>query len=173
MPLTLGTFIRERRRELGLTQERLAERVGESVRQSDISRLERNRISLPRRDRLEALAAALEVSTADLLLRTGWLEEKDRLDVELHEATVAYGTPNQLQAIELQNLSALIDAVATVQQMVAEATRILEHAEGTIGSLVLTLNPPATERGPVDQTAPQQETSAAIDGQLSLPPGPV
>ena len=36
---TLGQTIRLRRDELGLTQEKLAERVGNGVRQAEISRL--------------------------------------------------------------------------------------------------------------------------------------
>lgn len=55
MTYTLGQFIRKRRVELGLTQEQLADRVGDTMRQSEMSRLERDRVSLPRRDRLESL----------------------------------------------------------------------------------------------------------------------
>jgi transcriptional regulator with XRE-family HTH domain len=69
---TLGDFIRERRQDLGLTQEQLAERIGTSVRQADVSRLERNRVALPRRTRLEDIARALDVSLADLLVQSGW-----------------------------------------------------------------------------------------------------
>lgn len=47
---TFGRIIRERRIELGLTQEELAERIGESVRQSDVSRMERDYIILPAGD---------------------------------------------------------------------------------------------------------------------------
>jgi transcriptional regulator with XRE-family HTH domain len=70
---TFGRVVRERRIELGLTQEELAERVGESIRQSDISRMEHDHVLLPRRDRLEALAAALEVSPGHLLMHSGWI----------------------------------------------------------------------------------------------------
>lgn len=55
MTYTLGQFIRKRRVELGLTQEQLADRVGDTMRQSEMSRLESDRVSLPRRDRLESL----------------------------------------------------------------------------------------------------------------------
>ncbi len=48
-PITLGTFIRERRKQLGLTQEQLAERVADGVRQSEVSRLEVYILKLPRR----------------------------------------------------------------------------------------------------------------------------
>lgn len=60
-----------------MTQEQLAARVGENVRQAEISRLERDRVSLPRRGRMERLASALEVSLGTLLLRTGWLDEEE------------------------------------------------------------------------------------------------
>ena len=77
MPHSLGTFIRERRQDLGLTQDELADRIGGSVRQADISRLEANRVALPRRKRLEAIATALEVSLGEVLIRSGWMREGD------------------------------------------------------------------------------------------------
>ncbi len=70
---TLGKFIRRRREELGLTQEALAELVGDGVRQAEISRLENDRIVLPRRQRLEQIADALEVPIGVLLARSGWV----------------------------------------------------------------------------------------------------
>ena len=79
MPRSLGTFIRERRQDLGLTQEDLAARVGGSVRQAEISRLESGRIALPRRERLEAIANALDISIGELLVRSGWMSAGDRL----------------------------------------------------------------------------------------------
>lgn len=72
---SLGAAVRQRRRELGLTQEQLAERASEQddvVRQSDISRLECGRVSLPRRARVERLARALDLSPGELLARSGW-----------------------------------------------------------------------------------------------------
>jgi transcriptional regulator with XRE-family HTH domain len=79
---TFGEVIRQRRRELGLTQEELAERIGESVRQSDISRMERDYVVLPRRERLEALAAALEVTPGYLLLHSGWITLDELASIE-------------------------------------------------------------------------------------------
>jgi transcriptional regulator with XRE-family HTH domain len=72
MSASLGQLIRRRRMELGLTQEELAERIGDTVRQAEISRLERDRIALPRRHRLEQIAAALELSVGELLVASGW-----------------------------------------------------------------------------------------------------
>src|SRR5947207_9476612 len=80
---TLGKIIRARRRELRLTQEELAERIsadGEFVRQSDISRLERGAVMLPRRARLERIAAALDLSLGELLARSGWAGADEYFD---------------------------------------------------------------------------------------------
>jgi transcriptional regulator with XRE-family HTH domain len=78
---SLGVAIRIRREELGLTQEELAERIGEGVRQTDIARLERDQIQLPRPDRFGAIARSLELSARDLLIRAGWdAGELDDLD---------------------------------------------------------------------------------------------
>ena len=71
-PTSLGEAIRLRRIEIGLTQEELAARVGDGVRQSDISRLEHDRIQLPRASRLRAIASALEMEPGELLIRSGW-----------------------------------------------------------------------------------------------------
>jgi transcriptional regulator with XRE-family HTH domain len=72
MPNSLGQRIRERRIELGLTQEALAERIGDGVRQAEVSRLEHDRVVLPRRQRLEHIARALEMPLGTLLVESGW-----------------------------------------------------------------------------------------------------
>jgi transcriptional regulator with XRE-family HTH domain len=69
---TIGTAIRLRRQEIGLTQEELAERIGDGIRQSDISRMERDRVQMPRPARFRAIAAALELQPGELLLLAGW-----------------------------------------------------------------------------------------------------
>ncbi len=72
---SLGEAIRTRRRELGWSQEELAERIsgeGEVCRQSDVSRLERGKVGLPRRARLDRIAAALGLSVGELLAKSGW-----------------------------------------------------------------------------------------------------
>ena len=77
--LTLGTCIRLRRKMLGLSQEQLAERMSTGmryVRQTEVSRLELDKVSLPRRDRLEALARALDLPLGELLSLSGWNARK-------------------------------------------------------------------------------------------------
>jgi transcriptional regulator with XRE-family HTH domain len=74
---SLGSIVRARRLELGLTQEQLAERISDEegyIRQSEISRIESGRVALPRRERLERLAAALDLSLGELLARSGWTD---------------------------------------------------------------------------------------------------
>ncbi len=46
--------------------------MGDGVRQAEISRLERDRVTLPRRQRLEQIARALDVPIGELLVRSGW-----------------------------------------------------------------------------------------------------
>ena len=73
---TLGDAIRTRRQELGWSQEELAKRIAdhgdEAFRQSDVSRLERGKVTLPRRERLVHVAAVLGLSLGELLARSGW-----------------------------------------------------------------------------------------------------
>jgi transcriptional regulator with XRE-family HTH domain len=63
--------------QLGLTQEDLAARASElgddPIRQSDISRIERGTVRMPRLSRLETLATALETDLGSLLVSAGWL----------------------------------------------------------------------------------------------------
>jgi transcriptional regulator with XRE-family HTH domain len=77
MRSTLGTFIRHRRLQLGLSQHALADRAGHGTTQIHISRLESGATALPRWHRLLALAVALEVTPGDLLLRAGLVTAED------------------------------------------------------------------------------------------------
>jgi transcriptional regulator with XRE-family HTH domain len=73
---TLGEAINVRRREFGWSQEELAHRMNDrgdvTFRQSDVSRLERGKVVLPHRKRLEYLGAVLGLSLGELLARSGW-----------------------------------------------------------------------------------------------------
>src|SRR4051794_11366420 len=73
---TLGQIIRARRITLGMSQETLAFRVselGSEITQADVSRIELGKVDLPRRRRLEHIAAALELSLGELLEASGWV----------------------------------------------------------------------------------------------------
>lgn len=59
----LGRQIRKRRKQLGLTQEALAERLG--VGHQALSRIEQGKMA-PKMERLPALAACLQCAIADL-----------------------------------------------------------------------------------------------------------
>ncbi len=72
MPNEMARLIRERRQDLGLTQEQLAERIGGGARQSEVSRLEAGHVALPRRLRMEQISRALELPLGELLIRSGW-----------------------------------------------------------------------------------------------------
>lgn len=74
MTRALGLVVRARRRELGLTQEQFAELLGEGVRQSEVSRLERGHVSLPRRERLLRIGEVLDVPVGKLLMLTAWAD---------------------------------------------------------------------------------------------------
>jgi transcriptional regulator with XRE-family HTH domain len=135
MSISLGNFIRERRQDLGLTQEQLAERIGETVRQAEVSRLEHNRITLPRRDRLTALAAALEVSLGELLVRTGWMQKGDALAEAILEPPCAGWGAADLEALGSAEPEALVAAWTRAEALMAEATESLVHAEQALASL--------------------------------------
>lgn len=124
---TLGQFIRARRLAMGLTQEQLAEKVGDSVRQSDISRMEKDGVEFPRRERLDAIAAALDVTLGDLLISTGWLEVEHAQMIE------------QIKDDEEPDPDILDDAMAVLsaaKEMVAETANLLVKAEGHVVSLM-------------------------------------
>lgn len=74
---SLGEAIRLRRLELGMSQEELAERIGPDMRQSDVSRLERGKITFPRLERLNQIAAALGLSMGTLLVEAGWFTDEE------------------------------------------------------------------------------------------------
>jgi transcriptional regulator with XRE-family HTH domain len=143
--MTFGQAIRHRRVELGLTQEELAERVGENVRQSEISRLERDYVALPRRSRLEALARALEVSPGYLLVHSGWLEDETELpehpptrhvqpapEPRPYEAVLdmVEAIPNE----ELEESRQLQDAIARAREVSWQTGQILRDTAETISN---------------------------------------
>jgi transcriptional regulator with XRE-family HTH domain len=70
-------LIRTRRQQLGLSQLELALRAGHGTKQEHVSRLESGRVTLPRWERVRALADALGVTPGTLLLQAGVITTGD------------------------------------------------------------------------------------------------
>ena len=136
---SLGQFIRQRRQDLGLTQEDLAERIGTTARQAEVSRLENDRISLPRRMRMVAIATALEVSLGELLVRTGWMDE-DLLgkSTEVEGDTLPVDTawevlvPTELDDLLLPELVLLLERISEAEDSVTAAGVTLDTARKAV-----------------------------------------
>ncbi|HYI25848.1 MAG TPA: helix-turn-helix domain-containing protein [Thermomicrobiales bacterium] len=122
---TLGAFIRRRRIELGLTQESLAEMVGGGVRQAEISRLEHDRVTLPRRQRLEQIAAALDVPLGELLVRSGWTGADD--------IDTASGT----QTVEIEQLRAINEELQSRAERLESTVSVLATSNVTLRSQIV------------------------------------
>jgi transcriptional regulator with XRE-family HTH domain len=120
---TLGEVIRARREALGLTQEELALRIGDAVRQAEVSRLEHDRIVLPRRDRLERIATALDLPLGVLLASSGWVGAAQAFPPQ-HEPPDA--ATNGLVALN-EVLEAAKDVVAHLQELVDAAEAATPH----------------------------------------------
>jgi transcriptional regulator with XRE-family HTH domain len=111
--------------ELGLTQEELAERIGDGTRQADVSRLENDRVLLPRRERVERLAEALDVPLGHLLVRSGWAGANDDLGAETltnagvmdgHVNTDGVEAPAPTVRETLAQIRALVDQVESLME---------------------------------------------------------
>lgn len=68
----LGTLIRQRRFELGLTQKQVEARSGGALSQNYISQVERGAVGLPSFDMLNAFADALSMDVNDLKIAAGY-----------------------------------------------------------------------------------------------------
>ena len=76
--MSLGAFVEQRRRRLGLTQEEVVARMGMGHPATWISRLERdpNR-RLPAPEEIRALAQALETTEAELIRAYGYMQDAE------------------------------------------------------------------------------------------------
>jgi transcriptional regulator with XRE-family HTH domain len=118
--------------DLGLTQEELATRIGDTATQAEISRLERGTIAFPRRRRLEALAAALEVTLGMLLVKSGWLASNEEtliderplpspLPLEPPAADAILSEMDQLRETLRSAIERIGEVEATIRTMAASA----------------------------------------------------
>jgi transcriptional regulator with XRE-family HTH domain len=109
----MGNFVRERRRELGLTQEQLARRVG--YVQERISVLERGRYGMPSLPALALLADALEVPLAEMLRRAGYQVEGD--SGSRAEAARVGNKPEQFRRLLEENMRLAEELVSTQRRL--------------------------------------------------------
>lgn len=138
---TLGAYIRRRRLELGLTQEALADMIGDNTRQADVSRLENDRVTLPRRARLEAIARALQVSPGELLARSGW-EGGEAIDRSSIDGSAVTGLAERVAQLtdELpddaadasQHQRVIEDALPTITETVAQMHELVHETESLL-----------------------------------------
>lgn len=101
--MTTGELIKQRRIELGMTQEELASKMGFKTKAS-ISRLESNDRNLPL-SKLKKMAMILDVRPSRLM---GWdddgLEYGDKYDKEYHHQKASEGIMLQGNLLEVLNV---------------------------------------------------------------------
>ncbi len=138
-----------------MSQEALAARVsdlGSEIDQADISRIELGKVDLPRRRRLEHLAAALELSPGELLEASGWVGAAERFASDTiapspppdspRDTSVAapvshrpaFASPVQVTADQRVTMEAIIrlrTAVIVSQDSVARAAQLLKDCQET------------------------------------------
>lgn len=108
----LGEFVRKRRIELGLTQERVAAAAG--VGRAHLSQIESGKIELPNVDLRRRLAAALDVSHLDLLVVAG--------ELDADEVGRAAAAPwSELDALAASMPSEARDALLTIARHLAQS----------------------------------------------------
>ncbi len=161
MERSLGQVIRSRRVELGLTQQQLAERIGDGVEQSEVSRLERDQVALPRRPRMEQLARALEIPVGVLLARSGWTGAE------------AIGSSTGSPPSKVEELQTSIDQLRVNNQQLRESLFELLGEQGDGVRHVVDAETTATD----EQVSPHllrrvlnevDDAAAVVDGQGSL-----
>lgn len=116
----LGEFIQKRRKELGMTQEDLADLVGRD--QHWVSRLERGIVRLPGPEELAQLAQALDVDVAVLLQAAGYLTG----DVSPQPRPV----PDSPLAIYLRQLDARADLDPETKAQIRALLRLVQRIAG-------------------------------------------
>jgi len=129
---SLGNYVRERRQDIGLSQEQLAERVGGTYRQSDISRIERGHVSLPRLANLERLAASLDVPVGELLIAAGWFNE-GRFTSDTTGGDVPADLESAVNQIE-RELEAIQDMERELQQRTHDLQLAIRQLKSTVGT---------------------------------------
>jgi len=166
MTATLGRVIRERRTALGLTQEELAERVGDGVRQAEISRLEHDKVSLPRRPRLEQLAKALDLQVGHLLASSGWTGAEHLDDVEHNpETDSSWPEPaSPVQATPPTGLGRVSPDVPGLQDALAKSEDLMLRSMTTMNRARVTMD--LAEESARHRRSGSRQRDAALTGDV-------
>ena len=145
---TLGAVIKARRHQLGWSQEELAARVAAhgdgAFRQTDVSRLERGKVGLPRRERLGYIAAALGFTMGELLMRAGWIDDEIASTPRVPRTPPApsepFGASTPLPAASGDTMAAgmpvaqrtpLSELIARSEEIRRESLEVLRQCEAT------------------------------------------
>lgn len=120
----LGSLVRERRRDLGLTQVQLGTRLGWA--QERVSAVENGRYGMPSLPLLAQLAQALETSLTDVLYATGFLAQPAS---ELPAADDPAAAVQSVLLITLEQLLAI--QALTLRDAMAEASDLVAGAMGS------------------------------------------
>lgn len=170
MAQTLGAAIRARRIELGWTQEELAERIGGGVRQADVSRLERDRITLPRRERLEAMANALGVTAGELLARSGWAGADEILPTRAPVPAAASPSEHLISVTPSPGVPRFGRDIARLRAAIERSHKVREESASIVAEIASRqaawYDPP--QREPVIDPAPAP-TVPATEGAAAQP----
>jgi transcriptional regulator with XRE-family HTH domain len=118
----LGTFVRSRREQLGLTQAEVEERAG--LAQTTVSNVERGRTALPSPDHRRRLAKVLGVGHVDLLIAAGELTAEDIADALSLDAV---DRAIRRKATDVAN--ELVDAVMQMDRATLRAVALLAEAD--------------------------------------------
>jgi transcriptional regulator with XRE-family HTH domain len=123
---SLGFYIRERRRALGLTQSQLAERLGWV--QERISLLENGKYGMPAVPALSRLAGALETSLQEILASAGFLDggriSPERENKDMVVSTALLYAAERLLSIQGADLREVLNSVANLLGEVLGAEKI-------------------------------------------------
>lgn len=122
----LGQTIRQHRKAARLTQSQLAELMGDDISQNYVSLVENGYIAVPRQDRIHRFAAALGVSSGELLAKSGWSDIGEYLE-ELDDRARAVERLSGPRA----ELARLLPELSTrdVEKLLYHAEMLLERRE--------------------------------------------
>ena len=112
--MTLGNRVRELRKALGLSQEKLAERIG--VDRSYIAHIESGRTKMPSADVITALARALETTSEDLFRAMVGPPPTTEEDIDLEDPALNLQLKLAAKELSPEGRRSLLDYVRFVRE---------------------------------------------------------